>query len=137
MKHLGIDFGLKRVGLAVSDPSGRMSFPLCMVERTTRERLFAELLEVIEREGVERIVIGLPVTPDGVDSLTARQAKNFAASLGRRTAVPIDFADESYSSAAAEAQLREAGLRGDKLKRALDAQAAVQILNGYLGRRAE
>ncbi len=136
MKHLGIDFGLKRVGLAVSDPSGGMSFPLGTLERTTRERLFAELLEVIEREGVERIVIGLPVTPDGEDSLTARQARNFAASLGRRTEVPIVFADESYSSAAAEAQLREAGLCGAKLKRALDAQAAALILTDYLGRRA-
>lgn len=136
MKHLAIDFGLKRVGLAVSDPSGAMAFPLCVLARTTRDRLFADLLEVIEGEGVERIVVGLPLAPDGGDCLTARQARNFAASLGRRTTVPIEFIDESYSSAAAEAQLREAGLRGEKLRRALDAQAAAQILNSFLERQA-
>ncbi len=146
MKHLGLDFGLKRLGLAISDPSGAMAFPLGVIERTTRERLFAELLEIIEREGVERIVLGLPRAPltyaDGGDAdceesecLTARQVRNFAESLARRTATPIVFEDESFTSAAAEAQLREAGLRGKKLKSALDAQAAVLILSAYLARQ--
>jgi len=139
MRHLGVDFGLKRVGLAVSDPSGSMAFPLRVIERTTKDRLFAELLDVIEREGVEMIVLGLPAPPPGAEdggeeSLTARQIRNFAESLARRTSVPIAFENESYTSVAAEAQLREAGLRGAKLKKALDAQAAALILTAYLER---
>ena len=111
-----------------------MAFPLAVIERSTREALFTELLAVMEREGVEVVVVGLPVEPGGGEGLTARQARNFAASLGRRVAVPIVFADESHSSTLAEAQLREAGLRGPRLKKALDAQAAAVILEGHLQR---
>ncbi len=132
MKHLGIDFGLKRVGLAVSDPDETMAFPLGVLTRTTREKLFADLREILEREGVERIVIGMPRAPDGGDCLTARQVENFAASLAKATDAPIVFADETLTSAVAEIELRQAGLKGKKLKKALDAQAAVHILNGFL-----
>ncbi|MEF3698049.1 MAG: Holliday junction resolvase RuvX [Desulfolutivibrio sp.] len=135
MKILGIDFGLARVGLAVTDPDGRMAFPHGVVVRTTRAALFETLSAVLAAEGVEQIVIGRPEPMDGVpgrEAETVRQIENFAHSLARRTPLPIAFVDETLSSAQAESDLRAAGLSGRRLREALDAQAAVRIVNTYL-----
>lgn len=136
MKVLAVDFGLRRVGLAVSDPGGSMAFPLRTVERTEkggRAALFAELLDVIRGEGAQEVVVGFPAPAEGQDSLTARQAANFAESLARRVAVPVKLVDETLSSEEAMSELREAGRSGrERLKQALDQQAAVLILRTYL-----
>jgi len=136
MRTLGIDFGTKRVGLAITDPEGRMAFARPSIERTTRDALFAKLVSLIDAEGVEVVVVGLPLTMEGEDSLTTRQARNFAESLGRRISAPIHLVDERLSSAAAEEELKEAGLCSRKRKNHLDSQAAVQILNTWLGQKA-
>ncbi len=112
MRALGIDFGLKRVGLAVSDRTGTLVSPYKTIERTTRNALFDELLEIIQKEAVETIVVGLPLSLAGEDTLTTRQARNFAESLGRRTDVPIHLMDERLTSAQAEEELNAAGLHG-------------------------
>lgn len=132
MRTLGIDFGLKRVGLALTDPDGVMAFPRPALERTTRDRLFADLLALIEAEDVGRVVVGLPLALDGSDTETTRQARNFAESLGRRTPLPIELVDERLTSAEAEELLKEAGLCGKKRKARLDSQAAVIILEAWL-----
>lgn len=132
MRALGIDFGLKRVGLAVSDRTGTLVSPYKTLERTTRDALFDELLEIILKESIEVIVVGLPLSMDGEDTLTTRQARNFAASLERRTEQPIHLMDERLTSAQAEEELNAAGIRGKKKKMALDSQAAVVILRSWL-----
>lgn len=139
MRVLGIDFGTRRVGLAISDPEGRMAFPRPAIERkegASRDALFAALVRLIEEERVQAVVIGLPLTLEGDDSLTTRQARNFAESLGRRVTIPIHLADERFSSAAAEAELKEAGLCSRKRKTHLDSQAAVLILETWLAQSA-
>jgi len=93
MRTLGIDFGTKRVGLAITDPEGRMAFARKSIERTTRDALFEALVALIEAEGVQAVVVGLPLTLEGEDSLTTRQARNFAESLGRRVSCPIHLED--------------------------------------------
>jgi len=132
MRVLGIDFGLKRVGLAVCDPTGTLVSPLTTIERTTRDALFDELAEIIQNESIEAVVVGLPLSLEGEDTLTTRQARNFAESLGRRTDMPVHLMDERLSSAEAEEELNAAGLRGKKKKMALDSQAAVIILRSWL-----
>jgi putative Holliday junction resolvase len=132
MRLLGIDFGTKRVGLAVSDGTAGMAFPLKTIERTTREALFDELLKTIEEERVGKVIVGLPLDLSGQETLSTRQAANFAASLKRRTDLPVVFADERLSSAEAEDRLHEAGVSGKSLKKVLDSQAAVLILESYL-----
>jgi len=135
MKTLGIDFGLKRVGLAVSDPAGSMAFPYKTIERTEqggKNALFAELVSIVESEGIEDIVVGWPAPAEGRDSLTARQASNFAASLARRVSVPVKLMDETLSSEAAMDQLLDAGVKKGRRKGVLDQQAAVLILGSYL-----
>ncbi|MCJ2166101.1 Holliday junction resolvase RuvX [Pseudodesulfovibrio sp. S3] len=132
MRALGIDFGLKRVGLSVSDRTGTLVSPFKTIERTTRDSLFDELIEIIQNESIEAVVVGLPLSLDGKDTLTTRQARNFAGSLGRRTAVPIHLMDERLTSAQAEEELNAANVRGKKRKMALDSQAAVIILRSWL-----
>ena len=132
MRALGIDFGLKRVGLAVSDRTGSLVSPFKTIERKTRDGLFDELIEIIQNELIETVVVGLPLSMEGEDTLTTRQARNFAESLGRRTDIPIHLMDERLTSAEAEEELNAAGLRGKKKKMALDSQAAVIILRSWL-----
>jgi len=135
VRTLGIDFGLARVGLAVSDPGASLAFALTTVTRTEkggRDALFAELVAIVEGEGVEAVVVGWPAPAKGRDSLTARQAVNFAASLARRVSVPVFIMDETLSSEEALDDLRAAKVKPSKRKAVLDQQAAVRILQSYL-----
>ncbi|MBU1230642.1 MAG: Holliday junction resolvase RuvX [Proteobacteria bacterium] len=132
MRTLGIDFGTKRVGLAITDPEGRMAFARKSIQRSTRDALFEALVTLVEAEGVQAVVVGLPLTLEGDDSLTTRQARNFAESLGRRIPCPVHLMDERLSSVAADEQLKEAGLCSRKRKERLDSQAAVQILESWI-----
>lgn len=132
MRVLGIDFGLKRVGVAVGDTATSMAFPRPLVQRTTRQKLFDDLAAIIQEESVEHIVVGLPLAMDGSDTETTRQARNFAESLARRTDADVVLHDERLSSAEAEERLKEAGLCAKKRKTKLDSQAATVILQSWL-----
>ena len=135
MRVLAVDFGLKRMGLALSDPGGAMAFPYKTVIRTQkggRDALFAELLDIIARESVQLVVVGWPAPAEGRDSATARQAENFAESLARRVGVSVALIDETLSSQEALSVLREAGVKASRRKAVLDQQAAVLILRSFL-----
>lgn len=132
MKFLAIDYGQKRVGIAVSDPSGQFAFPRRTLQRETRAAFFDELLALIELEKPEAIVVGLPLHRDGSDCLSTKQARNFAQSLKRRTSLPLYWMNEFLSSFAAESDLREAGLSLAESKKFVDQQAAVYILESFI-----
>ncbi len=132
MRYLGIDFGLKRIGLAVTDPAGTMAFPFTTLVKKDRTSFFAELLAVLEQEDIQGIVVGLPQSLDGRETLRARQVLNFVRRLQRRTDLPVFLTDESLSSEEAEERLRAAGLNPEKRKAVLDQEAAVIILQRYL-----
>ena len=132
MKYLALDYGLKRVGVAVSDPEGRMAFPRCTLARDTRDGFFSELLALLERERPDAVVLGLPLHVDGTACLTTRQVRNFAASPKRRMALPLYWLDGALTSRQAESDLREAGLSARAIKQVVDQQAAVRILETFL-----
>lgn len=132
MRYLGIDYGLKRVGLALTDSAATMATPLATINRTTRQALFSALLEYIHHYRIEAVVIGLPYDIEGQETLTTRQARNFGASLGRRIPQPIHFVDEVLTSHQAAAILHQAKLPSRKHKAVLDQQAAVTILESFL-----
>lgn len=130
MKILGIDYGQKRIGLAMAQ--GSMAFPFKTLEKSTRDRLFADLMAIIEGEGVEAIVLGLPLDLEGAETLTTRQTLNFRDSLARRTSLPIHLVNEALTSFDARERLREAGVPQRRHREMLDQMAAVCILETYL-----
>ena len=130
-----MDYGLARTGLAVSDPDGRMAFPLATVrlqDYPDRKLFLAALAEKIIETGAEAVVVGLPLTQDGEESLTTRQVRNITQRLKRRVPLPFYYMVEELSSEEAWADLREAGLKMRKRKAVLDQQAAVRILSSFL-----
>lgn len=135
LKYVGVDYGLARTGLAVSDPEGRLVFPLLTLrleEHANRKDFLAALAARIAAEGAGAVVIGLPVLDDGTDSLTTRQVRNITGRLKRRLNLPFFYMPELLSSEEAWADLREAGLKARKRKAILDQQAAVRILASFL-----
>ena len=135
MKLLAIDYGLVRTGIAVTDAGGRMAFPRCTIvlpPQSPKALFFEKLLAVIAAEQPQALVVGLPLLPDGSESLTTRQVRNFTARLQRRVSLPVYLMPEELSSHEAENDLREAGKHAGHMKAILDQQAAVRILESFL-----
>ena len=132
MKFLAIDYGQKRVGLAVSDPTAGLAFPLRTIQRETRKVFFTELLNILHNENIDAVVVGLPLHMDGTDCLATRQTRNFVDSLKRRTTLPLYWMNEVLSSFEAEEDLRQACVNPRKTAYILDQQAAVRILQSFL-----
>ncbi len=135
VKFVAVDYGLARTGLAASDPEGRLAFPLATLrleDFSDRKAFLAALAERIVGEGAEAVVMGLPLTLDGEESMTTRQIRNVTERLKRRVPLPFFFMMEALSSQEAWADLREAGLKMRKRKAVLDQQAAVRILSSFL-----
>lgn len=137
MKYLAIDYGLKRVGIAVSDMDGHFAFPRCTLKRETKAAFFAELLALLEEEKAEAIVVGLPLYTDGTECLTTVQVRHFVESLKRRTTLPVYWMNEALSSAAAEHELYDFGMGYREVKKVVDQQAAVLILESFLDQPEE
>ena len=123
MKVLALDYGSARTGVAVSDPTGTLARPLEVVENASTPAGLKRLAELVEREGVERIVVGLPVTLRGERGAQAEETETFVAALRAVTEVPIESFDERFTTKLAEAQPSEAPS---------DAVAAAHLLSTYL-----
>lgn len=135
VKFACIDYGLARTGLAASDPEERMAFPLetlWLRDFASRKDFLAALSGRIAAAGAEAVVMGLPLTALGEDSLSTRQVRNVTRRLQRRLPLPFYFMPEELSSEEAWADLREAGLARRRRKDVLDQQAAVRILASFL-----
>ncbi len=137
MAVLGIDLGKKRIGLAVSDPEGRIALPAGMLESRGREADLAAIGRLARERGVEQIVIGLPLHMDGHAGPEAEAARSFATALGRKLGIPVELLDERWSSVEAERTLRETGQsRRRRRPGAVDTIAATLLLSTFLERRA-
>lgn len=137
-KRMGIDYGLERTGLAVTDPGGSLVFPLMTLnfrEFKNRHEFFDALSDIIRNEKIEELVWGLPLGLDGSENLMCAQIRNAARRLARRAPLPVHFMPEALSSFEAEDDLKKIGLKGDKLKKALDQRAACRILESWLNLR--
>lgn len=136
MKALGVDFGERRVGLALSDPQGRFALPLTTLERRDDRALIGELRAVAEREEVELLVVGEPQRPDGTAHPQAPRVRRFGERLARACRLPVEFVPETLSTVEAAARLRASGLSPERFAPGLDAAAAQLILQEALDRRA-
>src|SRR5580704_2214439 len=135
---LAIDYGRRRLGLALSDPLGMIARPLTVWMRTNRRRDLARLREVCRLHGAGRIVVGWPLRLDGTAGEMAEEAARFAEQVRKNLCLPVELSDERLSSweagqtvADAEVQVASSRRRG-KVK---DDIAAAVILRDYLARR--
>jgi putative holliday junction resolvase len=123
VRVLALDHGAVRTGVAVSDPTGTLARPLTVVDRVDREAGFAVLLKLVEDEAPGRIVVGLPVSLDGVERDQAATARAFATRLAAAVDVPVALYDERFTSKLADQ-------RGGRAAR--DSRAAAALLEDYL-----
>ena len=136
MKTLAIDFGERRIGVAISDPSGRFSVPLTTLERHSDPQVISELAKLVSDRRIELLVIGEPLRADGSRGDASERVVSFARKLQRATALPYLLVDESLTSHEAERRLREAGIDPRKEPEKVDALAAQILLDEVLKRRS-
>lgn len=137
MKALAIDFGERRVGLAISDVDGRLAIPWMTLERQSDNQIIEEVAALVEGESVELIVIGEPRGLDGSSSKQSRRVMSFAGKLGESIDLPIETVNESLTSREADARLREAGFGPQQRRARIDAVAAQILLQEVLDKRRE
>jgi putative Holliday junction resolvase len=135
MRALGVDFGAKRIGLAVSDPTGTLATPLQTLSRREGKRPpLAELERIGRSLGVEHVVVGLPLDLEGQENEWCREVRDVGTRIGARLGVPVSFVDERMTSVRAERAVRSSGLpkRAREEKARVDAAAAQLILQAWL-----
>ena len=132
MRVLGLDIGSRRIGVALSDPSGRIAMPLQSVEARPRRDAARQIAALIAESEVERVVVGLPLELNGHEGGAVRLIRTFVAELSALTSVEIAEWDERMTSVAAERALIESKVRRVKRREVIDQVAATFILQGYL-----
>ena len=133
-RALGIDVGSVRVGLAISDETYTLATPVATVPNDSRT-LWARIAREMEDRDVDRVVIGLPRLLDGSEGEATEHARKFAAELATRTATPIEFWDERFTTTIAERSLIESGVRRKRRREVIDAVAASVLLQNWLDAR--
>jgi putative holliday junction resolvase len=134
-RHLGLDVGERRIGVALSDASGRLATPLTTIGAVPQAQAIARIAALCAEHEVVAVVIGLPLTMRGEVGPQAETVRRFGAALAAGVALPIDYFDERLTSAAAEQLLREMGVKPEKRKLQIDQVAASIILQDYLDSR--
>lgn len=135
MRILGLDFGSRTVGVAVSDALLLTAQAVETIERKDENKLrktCARIEELISQYEVSSIVLGLPKNMNNTEGERAEKTKEFGEMLERRTGLPVIFWDERLTTAAAEMVLMESGVRRENRKAVIDQVAACLILQGYL-----
>ena len=137
MRILGLDYGSKTVGVAVSDPLGFTAQGVEIISRKSENKMrqtLARIEELIAQYQVEEIVLGLPKNMNNTLGDRAEKSLELKETLERRTGLPVVMWDERLTTAEAERTLMETGVRRENRKQYLDQMAAVLILQGYLDR---
>ncbi len=137
MRFLGVDFGEKRVGLAVSDADASLATPLSTLTRRSDAQVIDELTRLVADEEIGAIVVGEPRGPGGSRGEAAERARSFARKLELATGLPVRLVDETLTSHAAAQRLGSRKRRGRREQGRLDAVAAQIILQQALDARQE
>lgn len=135
MRILGIDYGSKTVGIAITDPMGITVQPLKTIVRDRESKLrktLAEIQKIVEEMGVEKIILGLPLNMNDTEGDRALCTRAFAEKLAARVSVPIEFEDERLTTVEAAEILDESGIKRCEQKKFIDQVAAQLILEQYL-----
>lgn len=129
---LGVDFGTVRIGLAVCDDSRIIASPLEIRERKNPQADANFFKDIINREQIAAIVMGLPVHTDGREGIKAKESRAYGQWLTEVTGLTVMYADERFTTTFAEAALWDAGLTHKKRKARRDAVAAQMMLQGFI-----
>ena len=135
IRIMGLDFGSKTVGVAVSDPLGITAQGIEIVRRTAENKLrktLARIEALVAEYQVTEFVLGLPKNMNNTSGERVEKTMEFKAMLERRTGLPVHMWDERLTTVAADRTLIEAGVRRENRKEYVDMLAAVYILQGYL-----
>ena len=133
MRALGVDFGLRRVGLALSDPEMVIAFPYITLEWSNFDELITEIIKIIEEKSIGVVVVGKPIHLSGQPSEMSEYASKFGDALvARNPEIKIVQMDERLTSKEAERALQTAGIKTGHNKAAVDSIAASLILQTYL-----
>lgn len=135
MRIMGLDFGSKTVGVAISDPLLITAQGIEIIRRKEENKLrqtLARIEELIVEYEVEEIVLGLPKNMNATEGVRVELTNEFKEKLERRTGLPVTMWDERLTTVAADKAMMEAGIRREKRKDYVDMIAATLILQGYL-----
>ncbi len=137
MRVLGIDYGRRRIGLAVTDPTETIASPLDTLQRRVGKRPpFTRLSEIARDFDVEVLVVGLPLDLQGHETPWCQEVRDFGDALARRLEIPVRYVDERMTSVQAQRAVRSVGLgkKERERKERIDAAAAALILQAWLDR---
>ena len=132
MRVMAVDPGSKRVGLAVSDPTGTIAQALPTVPAEPAATLPSRLAEIAQAQEARRIVVGLPLRLDGTHGPEAAAARRLAHGLRQASRLPVEMVDERLTTAEAERSMIATGMRRAKRRAGIDGVAATLLLQGHL-----
>ena len=135
MKVLGVDYGQRRTGIAVSDDLNLIASPLKTISHNNKKLLINEMLQIIKEYDIKKIVVGKPLNMNGTQGKSAQQAIDFAKELEQAANIEVELIDERLTTVSAHNILNESNVSGSKKrKNIIDTIAAVIILQQYLNR---
>ncbi len=132
MRTLSIDYGSKRIGVAICDELGITAYGVSTIIRRNRKQVLEALKELIIQYDVKKIVIGYPIRLDGTRGIQCEKIDKFSGILEAAFSLPVIKWDETLTTREAEDILFEANVRREKRKKVVDQLAATLILRGYL-----
>jgi putative pre-16S rRNA nuclease len=132
MKILAIDYGTKNVGIAISDDTCKMAFPL---ETVASKNSIERIVEIIQEKKITQLIVGLPVNMDGSLGKKARESHEFGKKLERTTGIIPEYIDETLTTFDAEHEMKEHHVKRKKRKELVDQLAAQRMLQEFLDSR--
>ena len=135
MRIIGLDYGTKTVGVALSDEAQIIAQPYLTIERKHANKLrqtYARIEEIIEEQDVQKIILGLPKNMNNTEGERAACTREFMEGLTRRTGLPVVLVDERLTTVEADRILEETGIAKSSRKEHIDKMAAAIILQSYL-----
>jgi putative Holliday junction resolvase len=136
MRVVGLDLGTRRIGVAVSDPSGTLASPLRVIERGSDPAAdHAVIANIVDEVSAERVVVGLPLSLSGHMGPAAKAAQAEAEMLAGALPVPVELHDERLTTVAAHRSMQAAGRNSRSRRATVDQAAAAVLLQSWLDRR--
>ena len=134
---LAVDYGLKHIGFAISDPTSSFAFPHSAIENKNFDFVLSYIKDILSEKEVELIIVGMPFNMDGSKGKIAKEVENFTKKLENSINIPLKLQDERLSSFAANENLKEAGVGSRKSKIFIHKESARILLEEYIHKKQD